>query len=194
MGHLKGNLKAIGTPIPIFKFSHNKHLGTRNPSNSLELLVEKGTPLKEANKGHFGQQDQVISVCSTTINSAVLEAAISVNSNLLTKPLMVRLNTLYHDVLSQSLKLVGEHHGESRQLVPSTENDKDLMKGEMSTPGWADLADGEGEVSPPLLNSKLSLSPGAPIFVPKSATVKKNELGALVSRHSPAEGYSSDLS
>ncbi|PHU01122.1 hypothetical protein BC332_30909 [Capsicum chinense] len=167
MGHLKGNLKATGTPIPIFKFSHNKHLGTRNPSNSLELLAEKGTPLEEANKRHFGQQDQVISVCSTTINSAVLEAAISVNSDLLTKPLMV---------------------------VPSTKNDKDLMKGEMSTPGWADLADGEGEVSPPLLNSKLSLSPGAPVFVPKSATVKKNELGALVSRHSPAEGYSSDLS
>ncbi|WMV22799.1 hypothetical protein MTR67_016184 [Solanum verrucosum] len=115
------------------------------------------------------------------------------------KPPMVTLSILAHEVTSQNLDSPDEHQGEFGQLLSSTGNDKILAKGmsplfqanftndlliskekqqgEMSTPRWADLVDEEENVSPPLLNRKLS--PQTLEFVPKSTIAKKNEQEAL---------------
>ncbi|KAH0669054.1 hypothetical protein KY289_023547 [Solanum tuberosum] len=126
------------------------------------------------------------------------EAAMALKSNLAIKPSIVTLNTLAHEVPTQSLESFRELQGESGQLILSKGNDKDLVKGmsslsqtnltnnlfiskenqgERSAPMWADLVDEEVQVSPPILNGKLS--PQALEFVPKSVIAKKNEVEAL---------------
>ncbi|KAH0638903.1 hypothetical protein KY285_035489 [Solanum tuberosum] len=105
------------------------------------------------------------------------EAAMTLKSNLAIKSPIVTLNTLAHKVPIQSLESFGKLQVESGQLILSKGNDKDLVKGmssvsqanltnnliiskenqgEMSAPRWADLVDEEEQVSPPILDGKLS--------------------------------------
>ncbi|KAH0742607.1 hypothetical protein KY290_030600 [Solanum tuberosum] len=140
------------------------------------------------------------------------EATMALKSNLAIKPPIVTLNTLAHEVLTQSLESFRELQGESGQLILSKGNDKDLVKGmsslsqanltnnliiskenqgERSAPRWADLVDEEVQVSPPILNGKLS--PQALEFVPKSVIAKKNEVEALASGVNPTNSYAIDL-
>ncbi|KAH0679820.1 hypothetical protein KY284_020905 [Solanum tuberosum] len=62
---------------------------------------------------------------------------------------------------------------------------------ERSAPRWDDLVDEEVQVSPPILNGKLSLQ--ALEFVPKSVIAKKNEVEALASGVNPTNTYAIDL-
>ncbi|KAK4707141.1 hypothetical protein R3W88_033280 [Solanum pinnatisectum] len=93
------------------------------------------------------------------------EAVMALKSNLAIKPPIVTLNTLAHEIPTQYL--------------------------ESSAPRWADLVDEEGQVSPPILNGKLSLQ--ALEFVPKSVIAKKNEVEALASGVNPTNAYAIDL-
>uniref|UniRef100_M1DQ41 Uncharacterized protein n=1 Tax=Solanum tuberosum TaxID=4113 RepID=M1DQ41_SOLTU len=127
------------------------------------------------------------------------EAAMTLKSNLAIKSPIVTLNTLAHKVPIQSLESFGKLQVESGQLILSKGNAKDLVKGmssvsqanltnnliipkenqgEMSALTWADLVNEEEQVSPPILDGKLS--PQALEFVPKSVIVKKNELGLSI--------------
>ncbi|KAH0714103.1 hypothetical protein KY284_007008 [Solanum tuberosum] len=140
------------------------------------------------------------------------EASMALKSNLAIKPPIVTLNTLAHEVPTQSLESFRELQGESGQLILSKGNDKDLVKGmsslsqanltnnliiskenqrERSAPRWTALVDEEVHVSPPILNGKLS--PQALEFVPKSVIAKKNEVEALASRVNPTNAYAIDL-
>ncbi|KAH0693730.1 hypothetical protein KY285_020827 [Solanum tuberosum] len=140
------------------------------------------------------------------------EAAMALKSNLAIKPSIVTLNTLAHEVPTQSLESFRELQGESGQLILSKGNDKDLVtgmsslsqanltnnliiskenQGERSAPRWADLVDEEVQVSPHILNGKLS--PQALEFVPKSVIAKKNEVEALASGVNPTNAYTIDL-
>ncbi|KAH0638912.1 hypothetical protein KY285_035498 [Solanum tuberosum] len=127
------------------------------------------------------------------------EAVMTLKSNLAIKPPIVTLNTLAHEVPIQSLESFGKLQGESGQLILSKGNDKYLVKGmssisqvnlannliiseenqgEISAPRWADLVDEEEQVSPPILDGKLSQQ--ALEFMPKSVIAKKNELGLSI--------------
>lgn len=58
----------------------------------------------------------------------VCKAAMTLKSNIATKPLIVTLNTFAHEVPNQYLESFGKLQGESGQLILSKGNDKDLMK------------------------------------------------------------------
>jgi len=136
----------------------------------------------------------------------------TLKSNLAIKPPIVTLNTLAHEVPTQSLKSFGKIQDESGQLILSKGKDKDLVEGmssltqanftnnliiskkkqgEMTAPRWADLVDEEEQGSPLILNGKLSLQ--VLEFVPKSVIAKKNELEALPSWVNPTNAYAMDL-
>ncbi|KAK4710989.1 hypothetical protein R3W88_005502 [Solanum pinnatisectum] len=74
----------------------------------------------------------------------------------------------------------------TNNLIISKEN-----QGERSAPRWAVFVDEEVQVSPPILNGKLS--PQALEFVPKSVIAKKNEVEALASRVNPTNANAIDL-
>ncbi|KAH0715185.1 hypothetical protein KY284_008090 [Solanum tuberosum] len=148
----------------------NWNMDTRNDGNVMAPTLHISNP--EVNK--------IIQEC---------EAAMALKSNLAIKPPIVTLNFLAHEVPTQSLESFRELQGESGQRILSKGNDKDL--GERSAPRWADLVDEEVQVSPAILNGKLS--PQALEFVPKSVIAKKNEVEALASGVNPTNAYDIDL-
>ncbi|KAH0642796.1 hypothetical protein KY289_033770 [Solanum tuberosum] len=157
---------------------------------------------------------QTLHISNPEVNKIIqeCEAAMVLKSNLAIKPPLFTLNTLAHEVPTQSLESFRELQGESGQIILSQGSDKDLVKGmsslsqanltnnliiskenqgERSAPRWDDLVDEEVQVAPPILNGKLS--PQALEFVPKSVIAKKNEVEALASRVNPTNAYATDL-
>ncbi|KAH0636684.1 hypothetical protein KY289_036599 [Solanum tuberosum] len=188
--------------------SKEKTLVQADPDNNIQSV---NTPIGVCSM----RTDKYGNVMSPTVAKAIQksQAAMLLKPNSAIKPPMVTLSILAHEVTSQNLDSLDEHQGEFGQLLSSTGNDKILAKGmsplsqanftndlliskekqqgEMSTPRWADLVDEEENVSPPLLNRKLS--PQALEFVPKSTIAKKNEQETLASGFSPINAYASDL-
>ncbi|KAG5577108.1 hypothetical protein H5410_057242 [Solanum commersonii] len=161
------------------KASSNVSPGSRsNSSNDLLCSNSFDAFLKDTrNDGNV--MAPTLHISNPEVNKIIqeYEAAMALKSNLAIKPPIVTLNTLAHEVPTQSLESFRELQGESRQLILSKGNDKDLVK--------------EVQVSPAILNGKLS--PQALEFVPKSVIAKKNEVEALASGANPTNAYDIDL-
>ncbi|KAH0746427.1 hypothetical protein KY285_008084 [Solanum tuberosum] len=196
------------------KASSNVSPGSRsNSSNDLLCSNSFDAFLKDTrNDGNV--MAPTLHISNPEVNKIIqeCEVAMALKSNLAIKPPIITLNTLAHEVPTQSLESFRELQGESGQLILSKGNDKDLVKGmsslsqanltnnliiskenqgERSAPRWADLVDEQVQVSPPILNG--NLSPQALEFVPKSVIAKKNEVEALASGVNPTNAYDIDL-
>uniref|UniRef100_M1BW03 NB-ARC domain containing protein n=1 Tax=Solanum tuberosum TaxID=4113 RepID=M1BW03_SOLTU len=175
------------------KASSNVSPGSRsNSSNKLLCLNSFDAFLKDTRKDG-NVMAPTLHISNPEVNKIIqeCEAAMALKSNLAIKPPIFTLNTLAHEVPTQSLESFRELQGESGQIILSKGNDKDLVKGLRSAPRWADLVDEEVQVAPPILNGKLS--PQALEFVPKSVIAKKNEVEALASGVNPTNAYAIDL-
>lgn len=136
----------------------------------------------------------------------VCKAAMTLKSNIATKPLIVTLNTFAHEVPNQYLESFGKLQGESGQLILSKGNDKDLMK-VMSSLSQANLTtsliiskENRGEMSAPrwaywlMKKSRSHLQfwikkfrPKDLEFVPKIVIENKNKLEAFTSKFNPTK-------
>ncbi|WMV07101.1 hypothetical protein MTR67_000486 [Solanum verrucosum] len=136
--------------------------------DSLAIMLDK-----DLNKGR--------GTCSKENWNMVIHRKASSNVSPAIKPPIVTLNTLAHEVPTQFLEPFRELQGESRQLILSKGNDKDLVKG-MSSLSQANLTnnliiskENQGERSAP------------------SVIAKKNEVEALASGVNPTNAYAIDL-
>ncbi|KAH0735609.1 hypothetical protein KY285_011316 [Solanum tuberosum] len=167
--------------------SKEKTLVRVDPDNNIQSI---STPIGVCSM----RTDKYGNVMNPTVAKAIQEsqAAMLLKPNSAIKPPMVTLSILVHEVTSQNL----DSPEDIKVNLDSSYHPQGMIKfwrkqGVMSTPRWADLVDEEENVSPPLLNRKLS--PQALEFVPKSTIAKKNEQEALASGFSPINAYASDL-